>query len=255
MAQPASEHVESTRFCPGCGTRMQLRGFERRPQGRLELDLCFDCKAIWFDAHESAQLAPGAVIELFRMIQERDAKSARPLKDVLNCPECRDRLVYTRDIQRTNRIAYYRCPMGDGRFTTFLQFLREKNFVRDLSQGEIEQLRARVAQVRCTSCGAPVNLARDAECAYCHAPISILDADAVAKTLAELDAAERKRVTVDPQAIIDGLLAGKQVERRLAQAETGRFGNTTPSLYWTSRPDSSESLVDLVSDALDVLVH
>src|SRR6185295_7108385 len=133
-------------------------------------------------------------------------------------------------------------PAGDGRFTTFLQFLREKNFVRDLSVGEVEQLRARVAQVRCSSCGAPVDLTRDAQCAYCHSPISILDADAVAKTIAELGAAERKRVDVDPQAIMDGLLAGKQVERRLAKAETGRFGSTTPSLYWTSRPDSPENL-------------
>jgi uncharacterized protein YbaR (Trm112 family) len=232
---------------------MDQRSFERRPVGILELDLCMSCHAIWFDPHESAQLTPGAVMELFRLIHEHEGDPARPLRDVLPCPVCRERLSFTRDIQRTNRISYYRCLAGHGRLTTFLQFLREKNFVRDLAPGEIEQLRARVAQVRCSSCGAMIDLARDAQCSYCRAPVSILDADAVAKTLAELDAAERKRVTVDPQAMIDGLLAGKEVERRLAKAEVGRFGPGTPSLYWTSNPRERTEYVDLVNDALDGL--
>lgn len=240
-------------FCPSCSVRMERRSFERRPAGTLDLDLCLDCHAIWFDAHESAQLTPGAVLALFRMIHELEDRPARPLSDALRCPACRERLAYTRDIQRTNRITYYRCASGHGRLTTFLQFLREKNFVRDLSPAEVETLRARVAQIRCSSCGGPVDLGRDSQCPYCHSPISILDADAVTKTLAELDAAERRRVTVDPQAIIDGLLAGKQVERRLARAEAGRFGMEMPVLYWSSNPRAAGEAIDLVSDALEGL--
>jgi hypothetical protein len=235
---------------------MEKHSFEGRPQGKVELDTCLACHVIWFDPHESAQLTPGAVLDLFRMIHELDGKPQRPLADAPRCPACRSRLAYTRDIQRTNRITYYRCGEGHGRLTTFLQFLREKNFVRDLSPPEIAQLRARVAQVRCSSCGGSVDLARDPQCSYCHAPVSILDADAVSKTLAELDAAERKRVQVDPQAIIDGLLAGKEVERRLARAEEGRFGPATPLLYWSSDPKRGRGeVVDLVSDALDALLH
>jgi Zn-finger nucleic acid-binding protein len=40
--------------------------FATRLHGELVLDMCWDCHAIWFDRHESAQLAPGAVLDLFR---------------------------------------------------------------------------------------------------------------------------------------------------------------------------------------------
>ena len=33
------------------------------------------------------------------------------------------------------------------------------------------------SSARCASCGAPVNLERDAQCPFCRAPIAILDAD------------------------------------------------------------------------------
>jgi hypothetical protein len=144
-------------------------------------------------------------------------------------------------MQRASRITYYRCPDGHGRLSTFVQFLREKSFVRPLTAAEIEQLRVHVAQVRCSSCGGPVNVERDAQCSYCRAPISILDADAVKRTLAELDAAERKSRHVDPQAAIDGLLAGKRVERRLSMID-GHAG----AAPWPFA-------LDLVSDALDLL--
>ena len=49
------------------------------------------------------------------------------------------------------------------------------------------RLRASIAQVRCTGCGAPVSVERDAQCTYCGAPLSFLDADAARRTLAELD--------------------------------------------------------------------
>ena len=42
---------------------MEQRFFEKKPHGKVELDLCFTCHAIWFDQYESATLTPGAVIE------------------------------------------------------------------------------------------------------------------------------------------------------------------------------------------------
>jgi hypothetical protein len=220
---------------------MRRRAFERMTQGRLELDICFDCHAIWFDQYESAQLAPGAVIELFGEIHASRDQPTRPLAVDCRCPRCRKRLEFTHDIQRTNRIAYYRCVEGHGRLTTFFQFLREKNFVRSLTRGEVERLRAHVAQVRCSSCGAPVDLAMDAHCAYCRAPIAILDADAVRGTLAQLEDAERKRHRVDPAAAIDALLAGQRVERRLAATEGAH------------RPETFG--LDLVADAIGLLMR
>lgn len=220
---------------------MIRRSFARKPHGTVEIDLCFACHVLWFDQYESAQLTPGAVIELFRAIHAHQDQAPRPLAEECRCPECRARLKLTHDIQRTTRIAYYRCAEGHGRLTTFVQFLREKNFVRSLTAPEVERLRASVAQVRCSSCGAPVSLARDPACGYCRAPIAILDADAVARALSELDAAEVKRTKVNPAAAIDALLAGQRIERTL---RGGAELAPPPPL-----------MLDLVSDALELLMR
>lgn len=241
MTQSAPE-PKAARLCPGCGSAMQRQAFERKPLGMLDLDLCFDCQAIWFDAFESPQLAPGAVIELFRAIESRQDHAPRPIAGVIRCVTCRAPLQLTHDIQRTNRIVYYRCVAGHGRFTTFLQFLREKSFVRSLTMLEIERLRATVAQVRCSSCGAPVDITRDAQCPYCRAPIAILDADAVRSTLDELDDQERRRHEMDPAAAIDALLEGKRLERRLDRIDAARDA-------WNAGP------VDLVREALAMLTR
>ncbi len=219
---------------------MARRAFARKLLGSVEVDLCFDCRALWFDPYESTQLTPGAVMELFGEIHAHRDQPPRALAVDCRCPRCRERLRLTQDMQRGNRISYYRCPEGHGRLTTFVQFLREKNFVRSLNAGEVERLRANVAQVRCSSCGAPVDVTRDAQCSYCRAPFAILDADAVKRTLEELDAAERNRHVVDPSAEIDALLAGKRLERKLAGIEHAR--------EWPWQ-------VDLVSDALDLLMR
>jgi hypothetical protein len=226
---------------------MRRQSYARRPDGTVDLDLCFDCRAIWFDAYESSALAPAAIIELFRTIAAQDDRPARPIASVTRCVTCRVPLQLTHDIERTNRIVYYRCPAGHGRFTTFLQFLREKEFVRSLSPVEVLRLRAKVAQVRCSSCGAPVDIADDAQCPYCHAPIAILDADAVRRTLEELDDAERRRHTVDPHAAIDALLEGQRMQWRLDRMEPAP--SMDPAASWGPGP------VDLVHEALAMLLR
>ncbi len=45
----------------------------------IELDLCFTCQGIWFDRYESAQIAPGGIIELFRLIHDRREQLRQPL--------------------------------------------------------------------------------------------------------------------------------------------------------------------------------
>jgi len=125
--------------------------------------------------------------------------------------------------------------------------------------------------VRCSSCGAPVNLGKDPACGYCRAPISILDADAVRKTIAELDAAERGRNLGDPQEIVDGLLAGKRgglggpvdpqaaLDAVLARQRKGGAAVRTPARRIAGTPSSwagggsGGGFLDLVSDAFDFL--
>jgi hypothetical protein len=197
---------------------MLRQAFARRLDGHVDLDICFACQSIWFDQYESTQLSPGATIELFRLIHAHSAPNARPISASASCPICGSHLALTHDVQRTNRFVYHRCPHDHGRFITFFHFLREKQFVRSLSGAEILRLQATVKQVKCSSCGAPVNVEKDAACTYCHAPLSILDSDAVKRTLDELGAAER-RVMSKPDvaaASIDALLEGRRIERRFA---------------------------------------
>jgi hypothetical protein len=187
---------------------MARRTFAGRGLGPVDLDLCLGCQAIWFDAMESAQLTPGAVLELFDLIRQAQAQAPRPLAQSCACPVCHHTLHLVHDIERTNHITYYRCSEGHGRLTTFAQFLREKNFVRSLSPAEVSRLRAVVARVRCTSCGAPIDLARDAACSYCRAPIAILDADAVQGTVAQLTREEQaRRPPVTQRSAVESLLA------------------------------------------------
>jgi Transcription factor zinc-finger len=193
---------------------MRRQSFSSRSAtGRgVELDICYDCQGIWFDPFESSQLSPAAILELFEAIGKQ-AAPGRPLAMSCACPTCHHSLSLTHDFERTNRITYFRCPAGHGRFSTFMQFLREKNFVRTLSPAEVNRLRAVVAQVRCSSCGAPIDLGRDVECSYCHAPISILDADAVTHTIAELKAATGPRPTgITPTEAMNALVATSRAE-------------------------------------------
>jgi len=200
---------------------MRREVFARRPEGTLDLDLCFGCQSLWIDQFESSQLTPGATIELFRLIHDHPRDSAQPISASSECPICNARLVLTHDMQRTNRFLYHRCPVRHGRFITFFHFLREKHFVRSLSGAEITRLQATTKQVRCSSCGAPVSVEKDAACGFCHAPLSILDADAVQRTLAELDTAERQAIRRPDTvaASFDALLEARRTEQRIGRAE------------------------------------
>ncbi len=179
------------RDCPSCGAAMRREAFARRGAGTLQVEICFPCRGLWLDPYEGAQFAPEGVIGLFRAIADAQQAEQRPLATVMHCVACRTPLQLTHDVERASPFVYYRCPAGHGRFTPFVQFLREKRFVRSLTPVEVERLRATVAQVRCSSCGAPIDLAHDPQCPYCGAPIAILDPDAVHAELAALVAEEK----------------------------------------------------------------
>ena len=74
---------------------MERRAFSKKPDGGIELDLCFACHAIWFDQYESAQLTPGAVLDLFAQIHTHHGQPPRPLGEALRCPSCKERLRLT----------------------------------------------------------------------------------------------------------------------------------------------------------------
>jgi len=242
--------------CPGCAAPMERRAFQRRPSGSVDLDLCHPCHFIWFDQYESTALTPGAVIQLFGTIHEHHSTPPRPVSDRTSCPHCRRGLVLTHDVMGRNRFTYHRCPSGCGRLTTFFQFLREKHFVRSLAPHELTQLRAQVAQVRCSSCGAFLDLDRGTSCAYCRAPVSILDPDAVRRTLQDLSAQERERQRVrDPAEVVGAVLEGRRASRRTPAYSSGpaREGLRSRGSFGGT-PSGLGDVLELVGDALDLLM-
>jgi DNA-directed RNA polymerase subunit RPC12/RpoP len=191
---------------------METHEFERRQSGVIALDFCFPCQVLWFDTFESQQLTPGGVLEVFKLINERHPAARNPLPALLSCPRCHVRLalthdlVLTRDLQGTVHFTYFRCEFGHGHLTPFFQFLLEKNFVRPVTGAELADLKAKVRTIQCSNCGAPLDLEHDSACRYCGSPISILDPEAVAKTVNELNAAQARQGTIDVDRLTEALL-------------------------------------------------
>ena len=192
--------------CPGCGAGMETHEFERQPLGTVALDFCFPCQVIWFDDFESQQLTPGGVLEVFKTLSERQSPSRTPLPALLACPRCRSSLALTHDLQHATRFTYFRCEFGHGHLSPFFQFLLEKSFVRPITGMELAELKAKVKTIQCSNCGAPLDLEHDNACRYCGTPISILDLDAVAKTVQALADAQTRRSTIDVDALATALL-------------------------------------------------
>ncbi|MEP7329726.1 MAG: zf-TFIIB domain-containing protein [Betaproteobacteria bacterium] len=205
-------------MCPGCRTPMASLEVDRLLLGGVTVDLCAQCHALWFDAMESVQLSPAGTLILFRAIQAAGPPGAPLPETRLPCPRCDTPLDLTQDVQRTTRFTYYRCRRGHGRFTPFVQFLREKNFIKSVSPADLERLKTMVRVIRCASCGAPVDLQHDAACRYCRAPIAILDTAAVAQTLRELDLAAARHIDVGrPDAAAAAVMETLRFERAMAQ--------------------------------------
>ena len=197
---------------------MQQHSYERQYHGEVELDMCLSCQGIWFDDNESLQLAPGSIIELFRLIHERGHENRQPLGTALTCPRCSAALGLEQDLVRSGRFNYFRCGEGHGRFTVFSQFMIEKGFVRQLTPAEIRELSARIGIVRCNGCGAPVDIRTDSACPHCRAAIAILDPEAVDKALATYRLAASKPVARDPAALAEAILSAER-QRSLRQRQ------------------------------------
>jgi len=175
-----------------------LEGHHGQP---IAIDLCLTCQSFWFDARESLRLSPASTLKLFRLIGDQ-AGATRPAAaggaPAGPCPRCRTPLRMTRDMQRSTRFEYLNCPQGHGRLTTFLNFLREKNFIKPLSAKQIAELRQNLKTVNCSNCGAPVDVALGASCTHCGSPLAMLDMAQAEKLVSELRQSDRIAAGVDP---------------------------------------------------------
>jgi hypothetical protein len=140
----------------------------------LDVDVCPTCHAFWFDEFESLRLTPAAILKLFEMITGQDEPAGWPARALL-CPRCTGPLGLTHDRQNATKFEYWRCERDHGRFITFLNFVREKNFIRPPSPRQLAELRASVRTINCSNCGGPIDLASDAACSHCGSPVTIFD--------------------------------------------------------------------------------
>jgi hypothetical protein len=208
--------------CPGCGERMQHLALAGRYGRTLTIDLCSACAHVWFDGHEDLHLAPASVLRLFEAMGRAAAAPRGAVAARKACPRCATGLLRTHDRIRQTPYEYFRCTQGHGRFMGFAAFLRARQFVRDLSEDEVRALRVEARVIKCANCGAATDISTRSTCAYCQAPIAILDADQLAKTIAELTAAEAKSDDVDPTWPLRAEQARRQTEAVFAELRRGR---------------------------------
>ncbi len=179
----------------------------------VQVDVCDGCGGLWFDDRESQQLTPGATLALLERVTLRPS---RAVQDRSPCPRCRQTLYEVHDQQRATRFTYRRCPSGHGRFITAYHFLREKHLVRELTLTEIDEVRARIQQINCVNCGAPVGLADASACGHCGTPVSMVDPQQLRRELATLRLADAESRELDPALPIRLLEARAATERAWA---------------------------------------
>jgi uncharacterized protein with PIN domain len=169
---------------------------EGRQGAKVDIDLCADCRGFWFDRYESLRLSPGATLKLFTLMAE-PGSPGRPQPPTMRCPRCSGRLTLTHDMQNTTRFQYWQCPQNHGHFITFLDFLREKGFIRPLTSQQMAELRQNVQTVNCSNCGGPIDLAKESVCPHCGSALSMLDMKQMQQMVDHLKEAEQTRAA-DP---------------------------------------------------------
>jgi hypothetical protein len=230
---PSIEAKASSKRCTNCSSLMSLYQLPGHYGQTLDIDACLDCNAIWFDQWESTQLSPDGVVALFQLINERGGTASTvgaKFGEGLRCVTCGDGMKATNDRVRNTRFTYQACRQGHGRFTTFYNFLAEKQFVRELTPAERTKLAVSVKQIKCSGCAAPVDLGKTDACGYCRAPVSVFDRDAAKKAI-EHYLQER----------------GKQLPSR-PTLDYGHHGNTRHNARW----DTWDTLyaADIATDLL-----
>jgi len=161
--------------CPGCAAAMTAITLAGHVGTTVDVDMCNSCQAFWFDRHESLQLSPGSILELFTLIAKHSSSDRSVLSSVLRCPRCGIQLLSTHDAQRDTKFQYWRCDNEHGRFITFVDFLREKNFIHPMTPRQLEELKQNIRVITCPNCGGPIDLTTASACSHCGSAVSFLD--------------------------------------------------------------------------------
>jgi hypothetical protein len=181
----------------------------------ITIDACTNCGTFWFDEFESPQLSPASILTLFQLIGNAAGSPSPARPTVLRCPRCRAHLLVTHDVQRHTAFEYWRCDANHGRLISFYNFLREKDFIRPLSVAQLSELRDNLQTVRCSGCGAPVDVIQHSSCTHCGAPLSLLDMHQATRLIEDLKQAATPRA-VDPALPFELMRAAHESEANSA---------------------------------------
>jgi len=208
-------------ICSGCRGEMTTLTVHDRNGTDADIDYCSVCHAFWFDRYENVRLGATATLKLFDVMAEQDATTS-PLAQPMKCPRCGAHLLDTHDMQqRGTMFEYWRCPHDHGHFITFLQFLKEKDFVRPMTPQQIAEVRQNVQTLNCSNCGGPIDLARQTVCPHCGSPLTMLDLKQIAAHVRELKQEDEAQAA--PEAIAD-----REVERQFSQAVAAMKAEARP---------------------------
>jgi predicted RNA-binding Zn-ribbon protein involved in translation (DUF1610 family) len=215
--------VESTSImtCPNCRAEMAAQTLDGHMGASIAIDVCLPCQMLWFDTHESVKLSPGGVLQLFGVIGEQAPGPRVPAAARLPCPRCGLTLRATHDRQRNTPFQYLRCPGAHGRLISFVEFLREKDFIRPLTGAQLEELRRTVRTVNCSNCGAPIDLTKHSACPHCGSPLSLLDVKQAGALVAQLREAAQPVKEIDPALPLRLERARRDVDAAFAAFERG----------------------------------
>jgi hypothetical protein len=216
---PPLQSKPSSKHCTNCSAKMALYTLPGHYDSKVDIDVCMACNAIWFDQFESIQLSPDGTVALFQLIHEHGSTPSASGKfgEGLRCITCGDGMKLTNDQVRNTRFSYQACRKGHGRFSTFYNFLAEKQFVRELTRAERAKLAATVEQVRCSGCGAAVNIGKVDACEYCRAPVSVFDREAAKKAIDHYLLERQKQAPAN---------AGRAVGSGRYAGNTGSYGSS-----------------------------
>ncbi|WP_183634284.1 hypothetical protein [Niveibacterium umoris] len=153
----------------------------------VEIDHCAQCRLLWFDQMETANLARDGLLALFRLIAAAEPTAEKPLNDVLRCPRCTGLLDRIHNMSRYGRMIHHRCRSAHGHAVTHAQFLAEKGLLRNVTEADLAQPAQRLLALSCRQCGAPLNALKDCNCPYCSAPVVMLDLERAVAVLADHD--------------------------------------------------------------------
>lgn len=163
--------------CSMCEHALELRFAGTALGTPLRLHLCPECDGTWLPSAHLPRLSATALQALVLEVRRRGHRPAKPgQRPEPLCPVCHEgmrfmHLSFATSAEDGGQDESFRCQ-EHGSFRTFVQFLIASGVLKPLSGPELERLKQKVAEVRCSHCGAMVVLAQGSRCHFCEAPVS-----------------------------------------------------------------------------------